>query len=654
MTGLESTNAQLPSHRAFVLDLVTYRMFRNSSSKMWSDNETSKDLIGFRVHADLVREVVTDQKLLPVTLGVFADWGNGKTSIMRMLSEDLSKDPEIAVIYFDAWLFEGYDDAKSALLTAILTQLSEHERFPPSLKGKANALIKKVNWMRVLKMGWDKVALPAVLAYATGGATAIPSVMGLVGSLFKGKDESGGSDTKESILNSESLNTDSLNEEDMDVRSFRKEFGQLLADSKFKSLVVMIDDLDRCSPERIVENLEAIKLFLNVKGSAFVIGADLRIVSHAISVRYGKAIEAAAEAAAAGLDSSPQQLVRDYVEKLIQIPYHLPRLSPAEVETYMTLLFCETYLSDADFAKCIEACDKQRRRNRFSAFGLAAVNTAVGAEKIGEELQTALNFVAGGATLITENLKGNPRQVKRFLNAFILRRKLAKVAQLETCKEEVLLKLMLLEYSEPQRFKELSRWQEEESGRPEAIKALENDSGPPPEGWGLPKLKSWAIMLPHLSTIDLSDYFWLARDKLGASISGVSLIAPSVRAAFEALMSPVGRKRVEQLITELQSDELECLKDQLAGQLRRDPSNSEGYTAFLECVKHAPSLCVAMLDTFELLPAKHWPGWLSTRLTLLERAHPAIAESISKFTAKLKSAEGTSAAIAANHKPKPR
>ena len=50
---------------------------------MWPDNETSTDLIGFKVHADLIREVVTDLSMLPVTIGIFGDWGGGKTSIMK-------------------------------------------------------------------------------------------------------------------------------------------------------------------------------------------------------------------------------------------------------------------------------------------------------------------------------------------------------------------------------------------------------------------------------------------------------------------------------------------------------------------------------------------------------------------------------------------
>ena len=129
---------------------------------MWSDNETIDDLIGFRVHAELLREVVCDDSLLPVTIGVFGDWGSGKTSIMKMLEKELEKDERIAVVYFDAWLFEGYDDAKSALISSILKQLAKHKRFPPALKEKAAKLIGRVNWMRLLKMGWDNVALPAV------------------------------------------------------------------------------------------------------------------------------------------------------------------------------------------------------------------------------------------------------------------------------------------------------------------------------------------------------------------------------------------------------------------------------------------------------------------------------------------------------------
>jgi predicted KAP-like P-loop ATPase len=119
---------------------------------MWADNETTLDLLGFRVHAALIRSVVTDPGLLPITIGVFGDWGGGKTSVMKMLQEDLEPgtyvegSPErdryqrVACLYFNGWLFEGYDDAKSAILSSVLLQLMTHQRFGPKVREKAELL----------------------------------------------------------------------------------------------------------------------------------------------------------------------------------------------------------------------------------------------------------------------------------------------------------------------------------------------------------------------------------------------------------------------------------------------------------------------------------------------------------------------------------
>ena len=44
---------------------------------MWSDKETSKDLLGVNVHASLLKSVVTNEKNLPITIGLYGDWGSG-------------------------------------------------------------------------------------------------------------------------------------------------------------------------------------------------------------------------------------------------------------------------------------------------------------------------------------------------------------------------------------------------------------------------------------------------------------------------------------------------------------------------------------------------------------------------------------------------
>ena len=386
---------------------------------MWADNETSDDLIGFQVHADLIRNVVSDERMLPVTIGVFGDWGGGKTSIMKMLQRDLAPErwgeadveqalyKDIAVVYFNGWLFEGYDDAKSAILSSILLSLGDHKRFGPKIRDKAVSLLKSVEWMRVAKFGLKHLLVPAIAAAATGGVAAIPAAVAVSTGLgHAAKEKSEGDDSKAKPESEESWFKAKEEEHASNVRNFRERFSKLLEDSDIKTLVVLIDDLDRCSPERVIENLEAMKLFLSVPSTAFVIGADPRIVEHAIRLRY-------AERAGSDENGENKRLVKDYLEKVIQIPYRLPRLSSSEIETYMSLLFCGLYLGKDDAERCIAQSHKERTANRYSAFGFAKVKETLGKEPNGS-LSESLIFSATAAPLIAKGLEGNPRQVKRW------------------------------------------------------------------------------------------------------------------------------------------------------------------------------------------------------------------------------------------------
>ena len=445
---------------------------------MWADNETTLDLIGFQVHADLIRTVVMNPDMLPVTIGLFGDWGSGKTSIMQMLRRDL--DPErwtdgsderkicekVVCLYFNGWLFEGYDDAKSAILSAILISLGEHKRFGPKIRDGVARLLKSVNWMRVVNMGIRQIAMPAIAAYVAGGASVLPSVVASVTGLataagkemLKSGEESGTSQPEG--VDWESLIRKIPDEAGpLDVKTFRERFASLLKDTDIGSLVILVDDLDRCSPERVVENLEAIKLFLSVPRTAFVIGADPRVVRHAIAWRYQQYGERS-------ISESPDEegrLITDYLEKMIQVPYHLPRLSPAETETYMSLLFCSKYLSDEKTKQCVAACEKQRAANRYAVFGYGAIRAVL--TKIDGGIGEALALCSQAAPLITEGLKGNPRQIKRFLNALFLRQQLAKVANLTNIRADVLVKLMILEYSSEKQFSANPAMIHSDSGR---------------------------------------------------------------------------------------------------------------------------------------------------------------------------------------------
>jgi predicted KAP-like P-loop ATPase len=624
---------------------------------MWSDNETTLDLIGFRVHADLIRSVVTNPDLLPVTIGVFGDWGGGKTSIMKMLESDL--DPEsytdpnekakyekIACLYFNGWLFEGYDDAKSAIISSVLLQLGEHQRFGPKVREKVVSLMKSINWMRAARLGFKEVALPAVAAYISGGATVVPSLMkstlgfgGICGE--EEKAESSEAAEVDDASDTSKINWEKLIKSDktpvnpMDVRSFRERFSQMLKDSHIHGLVIMVDDLDRCSPKRIIENFEAIKLFLNVDNTAFVIGADPRIVRHAIAVTYTPDRMQGQE------DSeTADSLITDYLEKLIQVPYRLPRLSPAEVETYMTLLFCQRMLEPDLFDMCATCCQEMREQNRYSVFGYADVEKAIG--DLPDELSKSLTFSNQASPLITEGLKGNPRQIKRFLNAYVLRKELAKVAKLNNIRDDVLVKLMILEYAHMQEFKDLFNWQQADDGFPKQIEEWErlvfeaggdiaklDDLKVPESRWNTKSIKRWLAMEPQISDIDLRDYFWIARDRLESTLSGTALIPPIVRTAFSDILSEnntISNKAVE-TVKSLTDDERVAFLDLLETHIKRHADDMAGYKAFDNLIrKDVQGGVEAYVNALSMAPIESIPAPIGYELARLIKEKPQVKD----------------------------
>ncbi len=98
-------------------------------------------------------------------------------------------------------------------------------------------------------------------------------------------------------------------------------------------LVVFIDDLDRCLPEKAIELLEAIKLFLDIPGYLFVLGVDKEVVKKGIAHHY-KHFENQGEAGGNEKVISAE----DYLEKMIQLPIDLPPIEPGHKINYIESL----------------------------------------------------------------------------------------------------------------------------------------------------------------------------------------------------------------------------------------------------------------------------------------------------------------------------
>ena len=599
---------------------------------MWADNETSDDLLGFKVHADLIVDVINDNDVLPVTIGVFGDWGSGKSSILKIVEKELIGDDKdgfkdgTLVLYFNGWVFEGYDDAKAALLESIIEKFAKHKKLGPKVKDETVKLFKSVKWMRLMGLGFKKIAIPAASAYLTGGVSLIPYLLNEFSQIdptelankLKG-------DEAESFLSS-IIKKDEADEITM-VREFRDDFKKMLDKSKIEKLVVIIDDLDRCTPDRLIENLEAIKLFLNVGKTAFVIGADPRIVRHAIELRYKTdGIENSSD-----VESRNERIVSDYLEKLIQVPYYLPKLTDNEVETYLSLLFCQKELG-SDFNKVLEAFCTARENNRYDVFGLGDIDSILNPEEK-SKLTNSVSIIASLAPIITEGLKGNPRQIKRFLNTYSLRDRLVRVAKIADFKMDILAKLMVLEYSSQSLFRQIYEWQSSQKGESKELKELESLASKNSieiikekysADWGTDKTIKWLNAEPKLTDIDLRDYYWITRDQLTTSISGSSLVSPHIRSLVKKLIEPVAgtaltRTVANEIKDKLSEGDYETLISLLEKELTKAPEKTEIHEAFIELMSQkCPDVIDAYTRVINKVDNKKIPFSLAQNFKLIE------------------------------------
>lgn len=262
---------------------------------MWSDNDTVIDLLDYQYLISATENIISNDTLLPCTIGIYGDWGSGKSSLMRMVEESLRSDDKILTIKFNGWLFEGYEDAKSVLMGTILEEIGENRTLKGDAKKLFSKMLKQVDYMKVAKS-----LVKHGISFAAGGPAGL-AITGM-GDLISLAQKINPQDY---VKAEEDTSKESLR---MSIRKFHEDFSKLLQDLKIEKLVIFIDDLDRCNTDTVIDTLEAIKLFLYVPNSAFVICADEKIIEYAVRRRFPEIPGRGLEVASA------------YLEKLIQFP----------------------------------------------------------------------------------------------------------------------------------------------------------------------------------------------------------------------------------------------------------------------------------------------------------------------------------------------
>lgn len=549
---------------------------------MWSDKETSKDFLGFAVHASLIKNVVMEDRNLPVTIGLYGDWGSGKSSVLQIIEAQLKDDEDTAVITFDGWAFESFDDAKMSIISGIVDKILECRSWKDELKTSINNCGKKLKEnifsMRSLLWTVKNVAIPFGFAMLSGGTSLIPNIKDFVNGH---KDDLTSGDMLKFL---ESLNNPIKDKEEYKVvHEFTKDFQALIDATQLKRVIILVDDLDRCLPRHIIDTLEVIKLFLNVPKTAFVIAADEGIVADAITNEYPLAKNSV----------DGKNIGKNYMEKFIQIPYILPHLSDYETVSYVTLLLCESVLSETDFKNVYEDYERHQSKERFRAYDCDILQNHFKNLNNREDLFQAIAYVGQFAPMMADSLRRNPRMIKRFLNAYELRKRLLKANEIEDQTSQfALLKLMLLEQKASEQFRQLHEWCMSSNGISKELLSIEKvakgeaDINTLPDAvWGSPELLNLIIQEPLFSQCNLRELYWVSRDNIVDTMGGTALIPRRIKNLFEAITNSgntdvMTKKFCDETLKSLSKEDLNDFWTLLDNKILTKPDNKQLFNLY--------------------------------------------------------------------------
>ena len=565
---------------------------------LWSDEPASRDLLSFDAVAETVVDAVLDDQLDPIALCLSGSWGSGKTSVLELVQgaiagRDTDNTTKVLVVSTQPWSYDPAVGPKESLIAEVLDALKVE--IDTSVGDDAQNLLlkltKRVKWAKALKM-----------AALTSITLQLPKVDDLL-----------------DLINDEAAD----GQPELDERGlaqFRGEFAELLDSDGLKHIsrvVVLVDDLDRCLPETVVETLEAIRLFLSAKGMSFVIAADEDRVADAIQQRLNAPPPTNPEV------ETPAKL---YLHKIVQTTIPLPGLSRFDTHAYLFMLLAESKVTTDIHEGLVASCAELRRRSG----SLDDVMIPEGVD-LTEELAVASRLTP----ILYEKFRGNPRRIKRFLNDLNVRQNVSQRRGIELPSEAVA-KLMVLERLLRPDFETVLQWlaQNELRDRLDTLEQAANASVSPveekapdevsaksspknntasepadrasqAEGGFSDTLIRWAKLPPTLDASDVGGYLYLA-----ASFAGIELIDDGLperlRDIASALTSSLKTERSaigDEALRAVDVQDARTLITHLGSQTRDQPSIQKYSVAgMLRLAKTHKSIDDAVVAALKLLP----------------------------------------------------
>jgi predicted KAP-like P-loop ATPase len=538
---------------------------------MWADNETARDFLNFTGVSDTVAEIIVQADGRPISIGVSGAWGVGKSSMIKLIRSALEQRADgqpskFVFVEFNAWLYQGYDDARAALMEVIATTLETEAESRKTALDKTKELLKRVNWLRTAKFAGTAAALfMGVPPMAFAGEILDFGRKMLAGEVnaeelkkLEGKVADAGS-AATGLLKPKPDSSPPK-----EIQAMRRLFEEALKEMGV-TLVVLIDDLDRCLPPTTIATLEAIRLFLFLENTAFVVAADDAMIKHAVRKHF---------------DGVDDKLVTNYFDKLIQVPIRVPPLGTQEVRAYMMLLFVDNSALKPEEKETIrqkvnEQLAQTWRGRRVDRAFMGTLHASLPAELVAR-FDTADRLAPIMTT--ASQIAGNPRLIKRFLNALSIRMTIAKTHGVGI-DEAALAKMLLFERcGDPAAFDALAKAvTENEEGKPRFLaewedKALSGQELKLETPWDSPFVREWLTVPPKLGDLDLRGILYVSREH-------APLITPEDRLSSEAaellvaiLESPDMAGSMHDRLVRVPRPELTFIMDRVLERARREQS----------------------------------------------------------------------------------
>lgn len=274
-----------------------------------------------------------------VVIGIYGEWGEGKTSIINFIEEELKTDEDIIPIRFNPWRFGD----ETALLISFFNTLALRFEELKNHLDKGNPLATN---MEVIGSVLEKYG-GAISAFGVG------KVAETIGE-----------------------NLAKVNVEDL-----KKRFEEALINSG-KKLVIFIDDIDRLEKSEIHSIFRLVKLTADFSNTFYVLSFDPNMVAAAIGERFGEGNE---------------QAGHNFLEKIIQVPLEIPVAQSKAIVDY-----CYSIINNVLKENNIELCsdDAHHFATIFEKYVLIRLRTPRMAIRYCNILSFSLSLLKGEANMV--------------------------------------------------------------------------------------------------------------------------------------------------------------------------------------------------------------------------------------------------------------